>query len=286
MSEKITLKNINTIDTLSLADLPGIGPALAERIIGNRPYTTIEELLAVKGIGSHSLERLRGLITLEEIEGAVHHLAEEEPIDQASQTDESPTLEETSFQVEIAPFDVFEEPDSFEELEKEMDEKEKVEKGKVEKSEEIGPVEKEAVEKESANLVTRPQARWLAFSGAFLAFILAVALTLGVLTSLNGGLRYASQNQSAALERQITALSSRVDTLTQDIEGLRERVDNLDHLGGRVDELEERLNATEGEIEILSQQLTELQENTNRFQTFLEDLHELLNDLFQSEEAQ
>lgn len=58
--------NINTADTLSLTDLPGIGPSLAERIIGNRPYTTIEELLEVRGIGAQSLEKFRDFITVEE----------------------------------------------------------------------------------------------------------------------------------------------------------------------------------------------------------------------------
>ena len=57
--------DINTADTLSLTDLPGIGPSLAERIIKNRPYTSVEELIDVKGIGAQSLERFHDFIQLD-----------------------------------------------------------------------------------------------------------------------------------------------------------------------------------------------------------------------------
>jgi len=46
-----------------LATLPGIGPRLAERIVEHRrlhgPFTSIEALDAVRGIGPVTLERLR-----------------------------------------------------------------------------------------------------------------------------------------------------------------------------------------------------------------------------------
>ncbi|MBS1250249.1 MAG: 30S ribosomal protein S1 [Chloroflexi bacterium] len=59
------LLNINTAETSSLTELPGIGPALAERIIENRPYGAIEELTDVKGIGAKALEDLKELITVD-----------------------------------------------------------------------------------------------------------------------------------------------------------------------------------------------------------------------------
>ncbi|MDX2437960.1 MAG: helix-hairpin-helix domain-containing protein [Acidobacteriota bacterium] len=54
--------NINTAAAEQLQLLPQVGPALAGRIIGyrqaNGPFRTIDEIVAVKGIGDSSLERL------------------------------------------------------------------------------------------------------------------------------------------------------------------------------------------------------------------------------------
>lgn len=63
------LVNINTAGPKELELLPGIGPALAARIVEHRtahgPFRSIDDLDQVKGIGPRTLERLRPLITLE-----------------------------------------------------------------------------------------------------------------------------------------------------------------------------------------------------------------------------
>lgn len=60
--------NINTADGTLLQALPGIGPALSQRILNYRkehgPFRSAEDLLNVSGIGEKKLNDLRAFITL------------------------------------------------------------------------------------------------------------------------------------------------------------------------------------------------------------------------------
>ena len=60
--------NLNTAEAAQLETLPRIGPAMAERIIAwrdeNGRFTSVEDLLAVPGIGDKMLESMRDLVTV------------------------------------------------------------------------------------------------------------------------------------------------------------------------------------------------------------------------------
>lgn len=64
----LTLVSINRATTEELVTLPGIGPALAERILQHRNergyFSRIEELMDVKGIGPALLGRVRSRISI------------------------------------------------------------------------------------------------------------------------------------------------------------------------------------------------------------------------------
>jgi competence protein ComEA len=67
-SESSTLLNLNTADESDLDRLPGIGPSLAKRIVEyrkkNGPFSTVDEVDDVDGIGPRKLEEFRGQVTI------------------------------------------------------------------------------------------------------------------------------------------------------------------------------------------------------------------------------
>jgi competence protein ComEA len=60
--------NLNTATAADLEKLPGVGPAMAQRIVEyrqkNGEFKKIEDLMNVKGVGERSFLRLKPLITV------------------------------------------------------------------------------------------------------------------------------------------------------------------------------------------------------------------------------
>lgn len=61
--------NVNTASLEELQLLPRVGPALAQRIVefreANGPFRSVDELVAVRGIGERSLESLRPYVAVQ-----------------------------------------------------------------------------------------------------------------------------------------------------------------------------------------------------------------------------
>ena len=68
-AENAGLLNINTATAGQLADLPGIGEKLAQRIVLHRMwrggFDSIEDIMTVEGIGEQKFEQIKDLITVD-----------------------------------------------------------------------------------------------------------------------------------------------------------------------------------------------------------------------------
>jgi comEA protein len=67
-NEALAIVDINGAPSAVLETLPGVGPATARNIIEHRrqhgPFTRIEDLMEVKGIGPKKFEKMRQFITV------------------------------------------------------------------------------------------------------------------------------------------------------------------------------------------------------------------------------
>lgn len=56
--------NINTATIDQITKLPGIGAAIAKKIVGGRPYTSIDDVKSASGLSDTAFEDLKALVEI------------------------------------------------------------------------------------------------------------------------------------------------------------------------------------------------------------------------------
>lgn len=281
--------DVNTADRDALIALPGIGPALADRILAARPFRDLDDLQQrVRGFGPVLLERLAGRITVTGPAGEETALPDEEAV--AETAVEEVALEEAA--AEMAAREAALEEAGVGEMEEAPEAASEFPEAEVVVEQPEPPTQPTPIEQQAT--VTRTEAFWMAIGSGVLSFLLSLAAILGLLFALNGGLRFVRPGDLNRLAQQVAGIRRQTEALNADLGALRERVNNLQNLSPRVERLETSLSATEQAIgdlaaqaealqqqsDDLAAQVESLQAQTGRFDEFLTGLYDLLSQFF------
>jgi hypothetical protein len=107
---------------------------------------------------------------------------------------------------------------------------------------------------------------------SLMTLLLTLAITLGILSNLNGGLKYVSPEQHNLLTQQVDALNTQVTALQKDVQGLRDRLDNVEKLSGRVTTLEKSTDTLRSQVDDSTQKVTEMKKQLTGIDSTLESL--------------
>ncbi len=107
---------------------------------------------------------------------------------------------------------------------------------------------------------------------SLMTLLLTLAITLGILSNLNGGLKYVSPEQHNLLAQQVDALNTQATALQKDVQGLRDRLDNIEKLSGRVTTLEKSTDALRVQVDDSTQKVTEMKKQLTGIDSTLETL--------------
>ena len=276
MNKAELLNLLNTSSQDALINLPGIGPALAQRIIADRPYKSLNMITTIKGVNSKMLENWLATPVTK---------PSQRPAPGVKQVDTPPKESQTRAPSIQSPLENAKDLIA----DKVTGLGESVKKG--------GKAVRNTAEELTAKFEQESKTRgtvWTLLVSNGITALASILITLLILGVINGSLKYATGAQYRSMRIEVIALNEQAGLIQQDQESLRSRVDTLEGLGERIVTLESEqqqlvtdLEATSQQVETLQAQFTALSDRVNeqevrtlRFEAFLKDLQALLGNLF------
>ncbi|MGB2954781.1 MAG: helix-hairpin-helix domain-containing protein [Anaerolineales bacterium] len=265
MKNRQLLTFLNDAKLNELIALPGIGPSLADQLINNRPFESLESVTIVKGISANILDK----ISAASLPASIQHPKDE-------------TVDGGSLVTRLS------------------DISKKTLGGLSEFSDAVGKrgqAVRQAVEALPEKFERVPISQgslWGSLLRNGITALIAVLVTLVVLGSINGSLKYSTGTQYLTMQREITQIATQLDSLEENMNGLRTRLNTLESLGERTAALEisqeqltvdvkdtnEQVADMQAEVSNINEKISHYEERAQRFETFLLDLNTLLDNLF------
>ena len=302
MDESIRMVNLNTAGIEDLTSLPGVGPALARRIIAARPFNSLEDLHQVSGVKQSVYERLAPLVFVSAPEIETTGMVIEEPaIVEAEVVAEALQPAEIALDPPALEPPVLESPaevisPAIEEALEHIPEEPVMLMGAADQlapkqpapvppaaapafTSSIPPAKtappapgEQAESRPVPRVVSLNQAVTMAFASGILSCLLSIGLVLGILLLLNGGLRFVSPGELSSVQLQVGSIESQANNLRQDLQGVRTRLDNLEGLSGRVKAVEQENQELRSSLDKQLEQLKQLNQQIGLLKADIEDL--------------